>query len=238
MKKFISFLTLFLLGFLPYLKAESNSSLNQYQNQTLSIEQSSSVPFICEVASLSPTQLAVGMKEVELKEKKISKMSSSKLEKYLYENPEPIVKGFAKKLYIIDHHHLARALYELGIKNTYCVLMADLSNMSEYSFWEEMENRKWVYMYDEYGNGPMPYSQLPENVSGLKDDPYRSLAGAVREEGGYEKSKEPFAEFKWADFFRKYFSREELEKNYEECVKKAVKLAHSKEASNLPGWIP
>jgi len=68
MKKFISFLTLFLLGFLPYLKAENNSSLNQYQDQTLSIDQSSSVPFICEVASLSPTQLEVGMKEVELKE--------------------------------------------------------------------------------------------------------------------------------------------------------------------------
>jgi hypothetical protein len=73
MKRFIYFLILFLLGFLPYLKAESNSSLNQYQNQTLFIYQSSSVPFICEVVSLRPTQIAVEMKEVELKENKISK---------------------------------------------------------------------------------------------------------------------------------------------------------------------
>lgn len=193
-------------------------------------------PQKCRVDALRPTQLAVGMQEVKEKEDKLSGMSAKKLDKYLLENPEPAVAGPGGELYIIDHHHLARALYDLGVKYTYCDEAADYSKLSDGEFWAKMEERRWVYAYDEYGQGPRPYAEIPRSVSELRDDPYRSLAGAVRKAGGYDKSSEPFAEFKWADFFRDKIGRKDLEADLEGCTAKGVKLAHSAAAAGLPGY--
>jgi hypothetical protein len=195
-------------------------------------------PFPCSVAQLHPTQLAVGMQEVRDKAHKLSKMDGHELEKYEKDHPEPVVKGPGGALYIIDHHHLARALMEIGVDSTYCVSEADYTRLGAAAFWKQMESNKWVYMYDEYGEGPKPYSQLPATVAGLKDDPYRSLAGAVRDAGGYDKTSTPFAEFTWADFFRAKFTRQDLADDFDKCVKKGVKLAGSPAASGLPGYHP
>ena len=192
--------------------------------------------FKCRIDELHPTQLAVGMEEVREKEHKFKKMDGNELEKYEKENPEPVVAGPGGTLYIIDHHHLALALSEIGVNKTYCTEEADYSSLGTSAFWAKMDEKKWVYAYDEYGVGPRPYSQIPSNVTGLKDDPYRSLAGAVRSAGGYDKTDKPFAEFKWADFFRNQFSRKDLNNDFDGCVKKAVKLAHSSAASDLPGY--
>ena len=192
--------------------------------------------FKCKIDELHPTQLAVGMEEVKEKEHKFKKMDGNELEKYEQDNPEPTVAGPGGTLYIIDHHHLARALMDIGVNKTYCTQEADYSRLMPPAFWKKMEEAKWVYTYDEFGNGPRPYSEIPATVGGLKDDPYRSLAGAVREGGGYDKTDAPFAEFKWADFFRDKFSRKDLGDDFDGCVKKAVKLAHSAVASGLPGY--
>jgi hypothetical protein len=193
--------------------------------------------FKCKVDGLHPTQLAVGMEEVKEKEHKFKKMDGNELEKYEQDNPEPVVAGPGGALYIIDHHHLARALMDIGVNKTYCTQMADYSRLMAPAFWKKMEEKKWVYTYDEYGNGPRPYSEIPDTVGGLKDDPYRSLAGAVRSAGGYEKTDAPFAEFKWADFFRDKFSRKDLINDFDHSVNKAVKIAHSPAASALPGYL-
>lgn len=192
--------------------------------------------FKCKIKDLRPTQLAVGMEEVREKENKFQKMSSNDLEKYEQENPEPVVLGPGGDMFIIDHHHLARALFEIGEEKTFCATVADYTRLSAEAFWKKMDAQKWVYTYDEYGNGPRPYSELPNTVRGLRDDPYRSLAGAVRKAGGYDKTDKPFAEFQWADFFRGRFDRRDVEKDFDKCVKKAVKIAHSPEASALPGF--
>ncbi len=192
--------------------------------------------FKCKIKDLHPTQLAVGMEEVRGKENKFKKMSTSELDQYEKDNPEPTVAGPGGILYIIDHHHLARALSELRVTATYCVKTADFTGLSPEAFWQNMEAKKWVYMYDENGNGPRPYSELPATVDGLRDDPYRSLAGAVRKAGGYDKTDKPFAEFQWADFFRIKFERNIVENDFDKCVKKAVKIAKSHEAAALPGY--
>lgn len=191
--------------------------------------------FKCRLAELRPTQLAVGMAEVDEKEKKLRGLKPKKLAAYERKNPEPVVRGPGGALYIIDHHHLALALTRAGATETFCSQTVDLSSLAPEAFWKEMEARKWVYAYDENGAGPRPYSELPVSVSGLKDDPYRSLAGAVRMAGGYDKTAQPFAEFQWADFFRPKFGSGELEKDFNKCVDKAVKIAHSPEAAGLPG---
>jgi DNA-binding winged helix-turn-helix (wHTH) protein len=40
-----------------------------------------------------------------------------------------------------------------------------------------------------------PYSDLPESVDKLTDDPFRSLAGELRSPGGFAKDTTPFSEF-------------------------------------------
>lgn len=190
----------------------------------------------CSIADLHPTQISVGMIEVKDKEHDIKKMGKHDLDKFESENPEPTVIGPQGKLFIIDHHHLARALYDQGVKTTYCQIAANFSNMNMSQFWATMNQKRWVYPYDEQGRGPLAYSQLPDSVDGLKDDPYRSLAGAVRKAGGYDKTSAPFAEFQWAAFFRSRIDASKINNNFDKAVKQGVKLAHSPDASNLPGY--
>jgi hypothetical protein len=73
-------------------------------------------------------------------------------------------------------------------------------------------------------------------VEGLKDDPYRSLAGELRRVGGYAKDTTPFSEFLWADLLRRRISRKSVEANFEKALEKALEIAKSKEAVYLPGW--
>ena len=58
------------------------------------------------------------------------------------------------------------------------------------------------HLLDQFGLGPHEPRLLPEDIRGLADDPYRSLAWALRHAGAYEKTDLAFSEFKWADFLR------------------------------------
>jgi hypothetical protein len=69
----------------------------------------------------------------------------------------------------------------------------------------------------------------------LVDDPYRSLAGYVRDAGAYEKTPTAFAEFVWADFFRRSIAVEDLKTDFHAAVQRAVTLAKGKLALGLPG---
>jgi hypothetical protein len=73
-------------------------------------------------------------------------------------------------------------------------------------------------------------------VRKLVDDVYRSLAAFVRNAGGYDKTAEPFAEFRWADFFRRMIAIEDVTANFNTAVETAIPLAHSQLAASLPGY--
>jgi hypothetical protein len=85
-------------------------------------------------------------------------------------------------------------------------------------------------------DGRCPYDDMPESVNDLTDDPYRSLAGALKRVGGYAKDKAPFSEFRWADFLRRRITRELVEHNFGRALALAMNLAQSTEAAALPGW--
>jgi hypothetical protein len=68
------------------------------------------------------------------------------------------------------------------------------------------------------------------------DDPFRSLAGALRRVGGFAKDTTPYSEFLWADFLRRNMKRREVEKDFDVALKKALRLAKEPEAAYLPGW--
>jgi hypothetical protein len=146
-----------------------------------------------------------------------------------------VVLGPQKRHYVIDHHHLARALHDEGVKDVLVTVVADLTMVDPNAFWSVLDNRRWVYPYDAKGER-RPYRDLPKTVSDLKDDPFRSLAGELRRVGGYAKDTTPFSEFQWADFLRRKLSRGSVEENFAKALEKALGLAKSKDAVYLPGW--
>jgi len=191
-----------------------------------------------EIAKLRPTQFAVGEWEVEKRAEKIAQLKPKKLEEYLGNHQPVVVIGPQGIPYVIDGHHLCCALLKAGIRTTVEVKVeANLHRLDTALFWDVMKDSGWVYLYDEKGRGPFAPDRLPKSVAELADDPYRSLAWAVCERGGWDKSNSSFAEFRWAEFFR---SRVRIDdrSGFGKAVAEALDLCHRPEAKALPGYIP
>jgi hypothetical protein len=154
---------------------------------------------------------------------------------------KPLGGHFAKtsgvKVYVIDHHHLGLALLREKYETIPAELEADLSSYPEKKFWKKMVELKFVHPNDATGK-EKSVNSIPKSLTALKDDPYRSLAGFVREEGGFAKVRTPFAEFLWADYFRAHIPLDVVENHFHKALKHALKLAHKPEAKGLPGFIP
>jgi hypothetical protein len=189
----------------------------------------------CRVSDLHPTQHAVGLREVNRKQEQVKKIRLPDREAYLRKNPESTVIGPGGMLFIIDGHHLARALFAAGITTTYCQIEGNFARTDAAAFWLELAGRDWIHPFDAEGNGPLPPETLPASIGEMKDDPYRSLAGFVRDAGGFRRSPAPFAEFRWANFFRARISRTDLE-DFDRAVQQGVALAKSPDAKELPGY--
>ncbi len=191
-----------------------------------------------EIAILCPTQSAVGMKEVEIRAERIGKMTANELDHYLRKHVAPIAIGPDGVPYLLDHQHLARALLQAHAGRTlYAEVKENWSKLSEPEFWARMKERDWVYLHDETGK-PLPDpTSLPRTIESMRDDPYRSLAWLVREKDGYLQTESPYADFHWADFFRARVHLGNGTNAFEEATLEAVKVAHSAEAKNLPGYV-
>ncbi|MCP3867314.1 MAG: hypothetical protein GY703_04295 [Gammaproteobacteria bacterium] len=117
-----------------------------------------------------------------------------------------------------------------------------------------MHKIRLVYLFDNYGGGPICPKELCGHIKDLANDPYRSLAWEVRSRYGYAKSPHAFAEFLWADFLRiriiidngilkdKIKGSEVLignlsEEHRKEVIDEAMALARSPEAAGMPGYI-
>jgi len=132
------------------------------------------------------------------------------------------------------------ALHEEKVDSVWVMQLDDLSEVAGENFWRLMEFHRWAHPYDETGKR-RGYDAIPSKVAKLRNDPYRSLAGFVRDAGGFAKDAAPFAEFLWADFFRPRISVKKLEKAEggtlsPEAVQQAVALARGPAARCLPGW--
>lgn len=187
------------------------------------------------VLSLRPAQFVLGMKEVENKVKKLKKFSPSQRKKYVKERCVPVVK-VNKLLYIIDNHHFVRACWEAGVKKVHVKVINKIPKCSTKTLWRFMLQHNWTYLTDQLGNENCDPQFLPIDIRGMADDPYRSLAWAAREAGGYYKITIPFSEFIWASFLRKHIPVKQVRDDFEGAVQKAVKLCRSKAAIGLPGY--
>jgi hypothetical protein len=191
------------------------------------------------VLELRPTQFAVGMMEVDEKIKIVRDFGKKKRRRFVDKTPVPVIRGHDGRLYIVDHHHFLCVCYHVGIKRVRVKIIEDLSKktLSYLKFWAWMRRNRKSYPFCQFGEGPRKEFYLPKDIRGLADDPYRSLAWFVRKAGAFKNSEKTFAEFTWANFFRKkgLLDREGME-GIEKAIRVAVALAQSPEASKLPGY--
>jgi hypothetical protein len=188
-----------------------------------------------EIAALRPTQMTVGLREVDRKRAEWRKRAERDGPDFLGRHMIPVILGPKSVPYVIDHHHLARALHEEGVSHVLVSVVADLHYLKKAVFWTFMDNRNWLHPFDAEGVRHS-HDELPKRIGAMKDDPYRSLAGEVRRSGGYAKDSTPYSEFLWADFLRRRISLKLVEKDFERAVGKALEAAGQQEASYLSGW--
>lgn len=187
------------------------------------------------ISELHPTQITVGMREVKAKRHAWRERKPNEFERFLAAHMVPVIIGPEKKLYLIDHHHLALALHKEEVDSVFVSVVANLSKVDADHFWTMMEFHGWAHPFDAKGRRRDP-DEIPKSVDKLKDDPYRALAGELRNVGGYAKDATPFSEFIWADFFRKRIDAKDLEEDFDSALTHALELAKSPDADCLPGW--
>jgi hypothetical protein len=132
---------------------------------------------------LRPTQMSVGLAEVATKRREWAALGRKARKLTLERQVFPAVLGPKDRYYIIDHHHLGLALIEEKVDAVLIAVYDDLSWLAPAVFWRTMEFRSWAHPFDARGQR-RDYADIPRRLTELQDDPYRSLAGRVRQAGG------------------------------------------------------
>jgi hypothetical protein len=188
-----------------------------------------------QLEELRPTQITVGFREVNAKRAHWTALDKAHRAAAIESHWFPAVLGPKGRYYIVDHHHLGLAWLKEGVQAVKVTVLKDLSWLAPTIFWRMMEHSQWVHPFDAAGER-CEYDDLPKDLVGLDDDPYRSLAGELRVAGGYAKDTTPFSEFLWADYLRRKIPAARLRKNFDAALADALMHAHDPDARYLPGW--
>jgi len=183
-------------------------------------------PTMVAIADIRPTQITVGYREVAVKRRRWRK--ARRATEYCRDEHRavPVVIGPGAVYYAVDCHHWLCAVAAEGVVNAQVAIVADLHDLDQPMFWLEMDRRGWCRAYDADGHR-QDYRQIPSSISGLKDDPFRSLAGALRRAGGYRKDQALFSEFAWADFLRGFILAADLDDEFDEALQAALLVSQS-----------
>jgi hypothetical protein len=190
------------------------------------------------ILSLQPTQLCVGLAEVSSRLADFAADSASQRSSYLAGKPVPLVRSGAGEVWMVDRHHRLRALVELDPQATafgYVVLEVDSGDRSVVL--EQLHRRGWLYLYDGRGLGPLAPAVLPRQLTGLQDDPYRSLVWKLKAEKVIAPAPLiPFHEFRWGAWLRSRTLPPFSSQRLEPALPAARALARSAAAAHLAGW--
>jgi len=187
------------------------------------------------IAELKPTQITVGLREVAEKRRAWRERGDGEAAKFLGRHMVPVVRGPKDRHYLLDHHHLCRALSDEGVDEVLVDVQADLRALSPDEFWTFLDHRAWCHPYDRDGDR-VAYDEIPKSIAKLGDDPYRSLAGELRRAGGFAKEVTPFSEFIWANYLRRRVKAKLVTDDFGAALTKALRLAKSPDAAFMPGW--
>jgi hypothetical protein len=189
-----------------------------------------------QVAALHPTQMTVSGAHVErIRGRLRTAVAQGQLEDFLTWYPISAVRGPGERLYVIGEHATARALADQEVATCLVVVRKDVSDVRAERFWVVMESEGWAFPIDESGRR-RGFGAIPHDLRQLKDDPYRTLAVALREAGAYEDVKGIPAEFAWAAFLRSCVPAATLASDFAQALQIALAQAHSPAARRLPGW--
>jgi hypothetical protein len=177
---------------------------------------------------IRPTQFTVGRIEIARGAEKLKAKDAP---------PKTVtgVIGPDGEFYAVDGHHKASSALLAGIETGEFYVLRNYSHLTLDEFWRKMFARGWVYPY-ELGLGPLDPEQLPRTLAEMTDDPYRSLASAVRRMKGFSKCNRNFSEFEWAELFRRHLQIEDSSQGFQHAVQQAYELARSRAACELPGY--
>ena len=89
------------------------------------------VPIGVAIADLRPTQMTVGLREVEEKRRRWREADEAGRGKLLRRHVLPAVIGPKKRAYIVDHHHFALALFMEKAGPVAVYILADLSHLAK-----------------------------------------------------------------------------------------------------------
>ena len=187
------------------------------------------------IVDLRPTQMTVGYREVAEKRRRWRDYDDDKRAAFLGAHMVPTLLGPKKHHYVIDHHHLSRALLEEGVESVLVTVVADLHHLDKDAFWTVCDHKAWVHPYDAEGVR-VGFKDIPKAMADLADDPYRSLAGELRRAGGFAKDTTPFSEFLWADYLRRHVKAKRIENDFSAALEEAMALAKAPGTGYLPGW--
>ena len=189
------------------------------------------------IAAIRPTQMTAGFREVAEKRRRWNEAKNVIGSRKLEGRAVPVVVGPNLAHYALDRHHWLCALTAEGVKHVAVVVVADLSKVSETAFWSDLDGRGWCRPIDAHGRR-RDYFEIPSSMSGLSDDPFRSLASALRRAGGYSKDKKLFSEFALADELRRLMRAEDLDEDFEAAVQAALILWRDVASPTTPFFRP
>lgn len=203
----------------------------------VSCRPSSPIGAVCEakLADLRPTQFGVGLLQVMHEKNRLAKESAAKLQKTILRKRIAVVIGPDGQLWLVDRHHLSRALWELEVRKVPVAVVGRVEQAER--FWPTMIESHWAWLYDERGQPRAPEA-LPRHIKDLPDYEYRSLAGFAEDEHLFSKSGQVFfIEFAWAKYFGEQLGWAKVsEKTLDKRLDEARRVACLPQAASLPGY--
>ena len=191
----------------------------------------------CEIGidALHPTQGGVGQIQVDETQATLAGMSAKQLDKLMKKKEIPVVIAPDGSYWLVDRHHLTKALWQQGVKDARVKVIGRLQDKA--NFWSQMQNNHWAWLKDEKGQ-PLTPEQLPTSIDKLPDYPYRTLAGLLQNAGYFRKDKQVyFVYFAWASWLGKQMQWMPVDStNLAARLQQAKRLACGSDASDLPGY--
>ncbi|MBL0621327.1 ParB-like protein [Aeromonas veronii] len=191
----------------------------------------------CEIGidALHPTQGGVGQIQVDETQATLAGMSTKQLDKLMKKKEIPVVIAPDGSYWLVDRHHLTKALWQQGVKEARVKVIGRLQDKA--NFWSQMQNNHWAWLKDEKGQ-PLTPEQLPTGIDKLPDYPYRTLAGLLQNAGYFRKDKQVyFVEFAWASWLGKQMQWMPVDRaNLAARLQQAKRLACGSDAKGLPGY--
>ncbi|MCF5840618.1 ParB-like protein [Aeromonas veronii] len=191
----------------------------------------------CEIGidALHPTQGGVGQIQVDETQATLAGMSAKQLDKLMKKKEIPVVIAPDGSYWLVDRHHLTKALWQQGVKDARVKVIGRLQDKA--NFWSQMQNNHWAWLKDEKGQ-PLTPEQLPTSIDKLPDYPYRTLAGLLQNAGYFRKDKQVyFVEFAWASWLGKQMQWMPVDNsNLAARLQQTKRLACGSDAKDLPGY--